>query len=207
MEIRLTGIPTYYINLNIDVERGQATESLLKSMGIHTIKRVPGFHHKNSVVVCALAHQNVLDTLKTQDNPFMLVEDDIHLTHFDHILNIPDDADALYLGVSKMGAVNGKDKELLIVDKVEGYPHLYRIYNMLAAHAIVYINMDYVKELSEVTRSFIDRGLPADLGMAQQMANGKVYALDKPMFIQSPKFRYFTDTAISKLPNVELKSK
>jgi hypothetical protein len=205
--IKLTSIPAYYINLEGGVERREKTEGILNTLGFHTKKRLPGFPHENSVMGCGLAHQNALDSLKTQDLPFILFEDDIELTHFDHILDIPDDADALYLGVSKMGVIDGKDEEMLIVDTVDGYPHLYRIYNMLAAHAIVYLNMDYVKELAEATQSFIDRGLPVDLGMAQHMANGKVYALDKPMFIQSPKFRYFTDTPISKLNNVTFKSK
>ena len=204
MEIKLTGIPAYYINLYSDSNRGDKTKSILTSLGFHEIRRSPGFKHKNSVVGCALAHQNVLDSLKDQTGPFILFEDDIELTHFDHIIQIPDDADALYLGVSKMGAVNGTHEELLLVDKVDKYPHLYRIYNMLAAHAIVYLNMDYVKELSKITQQCIDKEIPIDIGMAEQMAKGKVYALDKPMFIQSPKFRYFTDTAISKLNHTEL---
>jgi len=149
------------------------------------------------------AYQNVLISRYDKGDPFILVEDDIELTHFDHIIEVPDDADAIYLGVSKMGNVDGKDKELLLVDRVDGYDNVYRIYNMLATHAIVYLNMDYARSASDAAQKYLDNGLPHDLGIAENMKDWKVYALDKPMFIQSPKFRYYTDTAISKLPSTE----
>jgi hypothetical protein len=203
MKIKLTQIPAYYINLESQTDRGESTESLLRSLGFEFIKRAPGFPHENSVVGCGLAHQNVLDSLKNYPGPFLVFEDDIAITHLDHIIDVPEDADAIYLGVSKMGVVRGKHKELIIADKVEGYPHLYKIHNMLAAHAILYLNKDYVSSLSKVTQKCINAGKPSDIGMAKQMTKGNVYALDRPMFIQKGKFRSFTDTAISRLNNLK----
>lgn len=206
MKIKLTGIEAYYINLYSQEDRGNATYDLLHSLGFHSIKRAPGFPRKNKTLGCSLAHHNVLKSLAGSGKPFLLFEDDIELTHFDHIIDIPDDADAVYLGVSKMGMVSNKDVELLIVDKVNEYDHIYRIYNMLAAHAVLYLNTDYLISLIEEIEKMIELELPADIAMANHMRNGNVYALDKPMFIQKDKFRYFTDTAISKLPGVAFNS-
>lgn len=203
MEIKLTGIDAYYINMHRDIKREKSTLDVLGSCGFHSIRRAPGFKNKNHAVGCGLAHQNVLSSRVEHNGPFLLFEDDIALTHFDNIIEIPDNTDALYLGVSKMGVVDGTHKEELIVSKVEGYPHLVKIHNMLAAHAILYINNDYVKSLSNFIEYHIDHGIPHDIGMAEHMADWNVYALDKPMFIQREKFRYFTDTAISKLENVQ----
>lgn len=202
MKIKLTDIPAYYINLESQVDRGKQTHELLKNLHFKEIRRAPGFRHEKHAVGVGLAHQNVLDSLKKQSNPFIVFEDDIAVTHLDHIIEVPDDADAIYLGVSKMGVVGDTHKELIIADRVDGYDGLYRIYNMLAAHAVLYINQDYVKSLAEETRRYVDLGKPVDIAMAKHMSKGKVYALDRPMFIQFDKFRSFTDTDISKLSNV-----
>jgi hypothetical protein len=153
------------------------------------------------------AYQNVLLSRYDKGEPFILFEDDVEVTHLDHIIDIPDDADAVYLGVSKMGIVDGRDEENLLVNKVPGYNNLYKINNMLATHAILYLNMEYVKSASDAAQRYLDRGLPHDLGIAENMKDWNVYAFDRPMFIQSPKFRYYTDTAISDLPNVTVLNK
>jgi hypothetical protein len=132
----------------------------------------------------------------------LLFEDDIAVTHFDHIIDVPENADAIYFGVSKMGVINGKDEEMLIVSRVDGYDKVVRIYNMLSAHAVLYLNMDYVRSVSSLIEKYIDLDIPHDIALAEHMKDWNVYAVDKPVFIQSKKFRYFTDTAISKLKNV-----
>jgi GR25 family glycosyltransferase involved in LPS biosynthesis len=207
MQIKLTGIPVYYINLDSQKARGLQTKNLLHSLGFHSIRRVPGFNHENHVIGCAMAHLNALKSLVESKHPFILVEDDIEITHFDHILEVPDNIDALYLGVSKMGAIENAHKELLIVDKVEENENLYRIYNMLSAHAIVYFNMDYVEKVIKEIEKCLNYLIPVDIAMANKMIEGNVYALDRPMFIQKNKFRDFTDTPISKLNNLMLRSK
>jgi GR25 family glycosyltransferase involved in LPS biosynthesis len=203
MKIKLTQVPVYYINLESQTERNKETLDLLTSLNFNHISRSPGFPHRDTVIGCGMAHQNVLDSIKDRDLPILVFEDDIAVTHFDHIVEVPDDADALYLGVSIMGTIRGKHKERIIADKVDGYDHLYRIHNMLAAHAILYLNKEYVKSLAKETKKCVNSGKPVDIAMAKHMAKGNVYALDKPMFIQKDKFRSFTDTSISKLSNVE----
>ena len=203
MKIKLTDLRVYYINLHKDKKKDSKTLSLLKSLGFKSITRCPGFLEENYIIGSGAAYQNVLLSRYDKQDPFILFEDDIALTHFDHIIDIPDDADAIYLGVSKMGIVGGKDEEKLFVSKVEGYENLYRVYNMLATHAIVYLNMEYAKAASDSAQKYLDKGLPHDLGIAENMKNWNVYAFDKPMFIQHPKFRYYTDTPISKLEGVE----
>jgi hypothetical protein len=202
MKIKLTSIPAYYINLHNHRKKNKSIKKLLAELGFHTVKRTPGFVSETNILGCGLAHQNVLVSLGRQEGPFLLFEDDIAVTHFDHIIDVPDDADAIYLGVSKMGIIDGADCENIIVSKVEGFDNVFRIYNMLAAHAILYLNMDYVRSASKYIQEYIDLGQPHDIGLAEHMGDWKVYAIDKPVFIQSEKFRYFTDTPISKLDGV-----
>ena len=202
MKVKLIDIPAYYINLEAHRDDNKRMKKLLTSLNFRIIKRTPGYLHEDHATGVGLAHQNVLDSLKEKDSPFIVFEDDVSVTHFDHIIDIPDDADAIYLGVSKMGSVNNTHEELIIADKVDGYDNIYRIYNMLAAHAVLYLNPDYVRGLAEETQRCLDQKIPVDIGMANYMKNGKVYAIDKPMFIQTNKFRDFTDTPISRLKNV-----
>lgn len=203
MRINLLDIRTYYINIKSETKKNKATKQLLDSLGFKHVQRCPGFLKKDKVSGCSSAYENVLLSRYDKGDPFIVFEDDIQVTHFDHIIDIPDDADAIYLGVSKMGIVDGKDEEMLLVSSVKGYEHLYRIYNMLATHAVVYLNMDYAKSALEATQRCLENGIPHDVGVAENMKGWNVYAFDKPMFIQSPKFRHYTDTAISDLPNTK----
>lgn len=207
MQIKLTGVPAYYINLELHEERGKKTEEVLSNLGFHSIRKIPGFPHKNYVTGCAMAHLNALESLVKSGGPFLIFEDDIMITHFDHMIDIPEDADAVYLGVSKMGLIKNKHQELIVADKVNNYENLYRIYNMLSGHAILYLNSKYVEELIKEIKRCIQKGKPVDIAMATQMSKGIVYALNKPMFIQDGKFRSFTDTPIDKLNNLTSKTK
>lgn len=207
MKINLLSLRVYYINLHKDKKKNIKTLRLLESLGFKNVTRCPGFLTGNYISGSGDAYQNVLLSRYDKGEPFILFEDDVEVTHLDHIIDIPDDADAVYLGVSKMGIVDGRDEENLLVNKVPGYNNLYKINNMLATHAILYLNMEYVKSASDAAQRYLDRGLPHDLGIAENMKDWNVYAFDRPMFIQSPKFRYYTDTAISDLPNVTVLNK
>lgn len=207
MKINLLSLRVYYINLHKDKKKNIKTLRLLESLGFKNINRCPGFLTESYISGSGNAYQNVLLSRYDKGDPFILFEDDIEAIHLDHIIDVPDDADAIYLGVSKMGIINGGDEENLLVSKVSGYDNLYKINNMLATHAILYLNMDYVKSASDAAQRYLDLGLPHDLGIAENMKDWNVYAFDRPMFIQSPKFRYYTDTAISDLPNVTVVNK
>jgi hypothetical protein len=199
MIIRLTDLDAHYINLESKVERNDNTKNVLNDIGFKRVKRSPGFVSVDNVTGCSLAHRNVLLSIPASKYPFLLFEDDIEVKNFIDIIDIPEDADAVYLGISKMGVVNDEVVEEIWVSEASGYNNLFKIHNMLAAHAILYINKDYVDEINDSINCYVDSRVPHDVLLAKEMTNWNVYAYIDPMFIQSKKFRDYTDKKISDL--------
>jgi len=76
--------------------------------------------------------------------PFLLLQDDIEVTRdIPDTIEIPDDTDAFYLGLSTGGGhvSNNYDDGDSIYENINN--NLYKIKNMLCAHAILYITSNY----------------------------------------------------------------
>jgi hypothetical protein len=207
MRINLLDVPVYFINLEKDIDNKKHTAGLLKKLGFKNVQRVPGFLNDNPVVGCSQAHYNILKSKINYDGPFIVLEDDIEVRHLDHIVELPDDADALYLGVSAMGSYGGKDYRQISGEKVDGYsPEIYKIYNMLAAHAILYKSKEYIEHVLRIIEFHIDTKTPHDIGIAENLKYWNVYCVNKPIFYQKEKYRDLTDTELDKLMVVSKKN-
>lgn len=122
------------------------------------------------------------------DNPVLIVEDDIVFQKNPNlIIDVPNDADAFYFGISGTGmdetttrnrTVNKQDYD--IYDKT-----LIRIKNMLCAHAILYLGKSYKETLSKKTLHSI---MPCDVDMCELQPLFKIYGLRYPICWQSMKF-------------------
>ena len=122
--------------------------------------------------------------------PFVCLEDDCSATPwFRRVISVPEDADAVYLGISTYGLhpMTGL-----------GYPHvqmarvsseLVRIYNMLSTHALLFMTRAWTQKCLECVRQALDTELPGswDIPIARSMADYKVYALKSPLFYQDSK--------------------
>lgn len=199
MKIDLTSMLTYYINMAEDVEKDKATSDLLEDLGFKNFIRKPGFKAKHYTIGCGLAHQNILNTRCLKKAPFLVVEDDIAVRNFRNIIEVPDDADAVYLGLSKVGNINDKDKEEIYANKVDGFEDVYQIYNMLASHAILYINPGYARSAAQASEKYTKQKKGHDLGLAHNMRYWKVYAIEEPIFYQQGKYENHTNKTMSEL--------
>ena len=105
MNLDLREIPFYYINLDDAVERKERTESQLKELGIKRITRVPAIRHSYGA---AGTPRSMLRALEIAHNgkPFVLMEDDGAVKRWEPVIDIPDESDAFYLGISGWGRMN-----------------------------------------------------------------------------------------------------
>jgi hypothetical protein len=183
--INLLDVPVYYINLDEDFEKRQSTEKLLISMGFGSITRISAINKKSSKFLSVtLSHiKAIKSAVEKSGFPFLIVEDDITLKNNKISFEAPENLDALYLGVSKWGFYNGKG--LLQLSIEEYNDDLHRVYNMLAAHAIVYFSKDYVQALLKSYEFFIKIAGAHDFANAELMKYYKVYAVSNPIFYQS----------------------
>lgn len=139
---------------------------------------------------CGKSHVRALNSSLNTNPPCLLLEDDINTTEwYKEIFNIPDDADAVYLGTclnglhpdwKKRDANHACCSNPTVLDRTEEY---YRISGMLTTHAILYITDNYKKHCINIIDQ--DNGNNhCDVLMASRMQDFRVYACKYPMFYQ-----------------------
>ena len=190
MKINLLNLPVFYINLKKDKQKSIETVEVLKSLGFTNINRFDAILGETKKEGCAKSHQALLKELDI-DGPFIVFEDDIESNgSFNPVIEVPDDADAVYLGISAYSLDNGITGQSLVADKIDD--NLYRIYNMLAAHAILYLNKDYYKFLAKAIQAMINADRNQDNARAETMKYFNVYAFRHPFFYQGDKHKPVT---------------
>lgn len=182
MIINLLNIPIYYINLDDDVDKRKSTETLLKRMGFRNVQRISAiFHPKGRIIGCARSHYEVLKEAKP---PFIIIEDDCALNKdFVHEIEVPDDADALYLGISHWGRYLNHSGPYVHYEKVND--EIVRVFNMLATHAIMYLSQTYVDICKRISYHYgyeVEGHL--DIGFAEIHKFYNVYSFDEPLLRQ-----------------------
>jgi hypothetical protein len=186
MKLNLREIPAVYMNLGHHKEKNESMYSMLSGMGFKTIERIEGvLDSDNPIAGCSKAHHKAL---KTYEAPFILFEDDCVLfqENFQPIVELPDDADALYLGISSWGRMNGHDGQYIQYDEFEEHPNLLRIYNMLGGHSVVYLNDFYIEMCAKVAHhaGYVIKNYQ-DIGFAEIQKFFNVYSLNNPIFYQT----------------------
>lgn len=129
------------------------------------------------------------ETVGANAGPLLLLEDD---ATFDAppgalLVDCPDDADALYLGLSRWSLPRGKRRGSpfpsdLRASPVPEHPALVRIENMLASHAILYVTPRYRAACAEALRA--NPGVAGDVLFAELQPRFRVYAQRRPLFYQ-----------------------
>lgn len=181
--INLQDLPVYVINLERDVDKKKKINSVLKNAGFTNIIWHPGVIAENKTVGVAMSHNNLLNELSNRDLPCLVLEDDINVFDPKTSINVPVDADAYYLGNSIWGLYGGSGKKKISVEKLNDETH--RVYNMLAAHAILYLNKEYVNFLHQATSFNISIKTNQDKARAETMKYWNIYAATRPMFYQN----------------------
>jgi len=186
MKIDLRKLPAVYMNGEQHTEKSQNMQSMLSRMGFEDIRRTEGvLDSENSVAGCSKAHHKALSEFRA---PFILFEDDCVLfeENFQPIIELPDNADALYLGISSWGRMNGHDGQYVQYDEFEEHSNLLRIYNMLGGHSVVYLNDFYREMCTKVAyhAGYVIKNYQ-DTGFAEIQRFFNVYSLNNPIFYQT----------------------
>jgi hypothetical protein len=190
MIINILKLPVFYINLKEEKIKNKETRETLKALGFKDVRRFDAILGKDKTEGCAMSHQAILNEIDI-DGPFIVFEDDIEINDsFNPIIDVPEDADAVYLGLSSFALNNSKTDQDLIADKVDD--SVYRIYNMLAAHSILYIQKDYYKFISKAINAMLNADRNQDNARADTMKYFNIYALNHPLFYQGGKHRILT---------------
>lgn len=188
--LNILNIPAYYINLDEDVEKRHEIESTLRSLGFKSIYRVPGHKEATKRIGVAKSHYDALSIISKKGLPAIVFEDDVSVFNFKTGINVPQDADAYYLGNSSWGIYGGKGQLKISISKFD--EDTYKIHNMLAAHAILYLNKDYVDFLNKAIQFNISIETNQDKARAETMKYFNIYSAASPMFYQNGAHERFT---------------
>ena len=183
MKIKLLDIPVYYINMAKDTHKKEYIEQILKEVGFKNINRIDAVEDKkNGKVGLSKSQYKALSQIPA---PFIILEDDADPRYFVKEIDIPNDADAVYLGTSQWGFQSSHAGYYLKYSKVVGNKDVLRIYNMLSSHAILYLKQDYVEMCKRTTKYCSEiYPMPMDVPFAMIQRFFNIYAMNKPLFIQ-----------------------
>lgn len=183
MKINLLDIPVYYINMAKDVHKKEHIEKQLNDLGFKYINRIDAVEDKSNGRVGLSKSQ--MKALSQAPAPFIVLEDDADPKHFVKEIEVPDDADALYLGNSQWGFQSSHAGFYLKYKKVKDNPDIFRIFNMLSSHAILYLTNDYVNMCIRTTKYCAEvYAMPMDVPFAMIQRFFNIYAVNKPIFVQ-----------------------
>lgn len=184
MKIDLRDVETYYINLDRHPEKNESMVSLIDSFGFNNITRVSGVDRPDSSIIgCASSHVNILSDASA---PTIILEDDCEIFHNNPVIEVPDDADAVYLGLSSWALnVDSGSQWVHSFNLKKDCPSVFKVNNMLATHAILYLNKDYMDMCLRAGRYSADSVEHIDVSFARFQRFFNVYALAKPTFYQS----------------------
>ena len=185
MNLDLREIPVVYINMDKDVDKRERIENHIDRLGFKTKIRVPGVVHEDGARAgCALAQYNALHEI---DPPFIILEDDATPFDYNPIISIPDDTDALYLGISSWGRMNSHSGPFVQWDYYfkEVDINLLRVYNMLGTHAILYLNSEYISVCEKIAYHQLNINEHVDIGFTDVQKYYNVYAFNQPLFYQT----------------------
>ena len=166
-----------------DKEKKAYLTTKLSELGFTNVNRIEGIVASPGIVGLSRSQNTALSQIRA---PFIIMEDDCDPLYFKSVVEVPEDADAIYLGNSPWGRMNSHHGFFLQYSKVEGYDEVYRIYNMLSSHAILYLSDSYVDICKRTTYhcGYVSMSVPMDVPFADIQKWYNVYAMDKPHFVQ-----------------------
>lgn len=185
MKINILDIPVFYINMKKDVEKNNNMSQMLKDLGFKNVTRIEAVEDKTSGRRGLSKSQYM--ALSKVPAPFIILEDDCHPKGFSSEIEVPDDADAVYLGNSAWGLIGSYTGLLLKYKKVADFPGVFRIFNMLSSHAILYLTDEYVSVCKRTTNycaNVSKEPVPMDVPFAEIQKYFNIYTINRPLFIQ-----------------------
>lgn len=183
MIIDLRDVEIFYINIKKDKEKNRSMLDLIDQFGFNHSQRIDATYiPDNPISGCAASHYKILSSIKS---PAIILEDDCVIKNNTSTIEVPDDADAIYLGLSQWGYKNdtSKPKNFDFI-KHKSMQGIYKINSMLATHAILYLTNEYINACTRVAKYSADNGVHVDQGFARIQRYYNVYALANPIFYQ-----------------------
>jgi hypothetical protein len=182
MNIDLRTIPVYWATIERNIDRHSKMSKMFNHLDLRQTTQINGPISNPYTIGIADTHISGI----SNDLPLLMLEDDCAVTSdWNPVLNVPENTDAVYLGSSWYGMVQGHSKfRGCISSEVDDY--YLRPYNMLGMHSVLYLTKEYRDKVIELLEQFkLNPGSSGcDECIAMNMKNYNILALKKPFFYQ-----------------------
>jgi hypothetical protein len=190
MRIDLRNIKGYFLTVDTNSKRKHHMLDEFKNENLTEVNPVIGIGKYKSG---ATGFCRMIDlALRNQDRsipfqPFAIYEDDTSkYREYPEFLNIPDDADILYIGISKC-SMNDKQFHYNTYYKCVD-SEVIRIYNMLSTHGIIICSASGALAIQNAVLEAYHKNIIWDIFMAYIQPYYNVYALKNPLVYQDSKY-------------------
>jgi len=156
---------------------------------------VEGFTDKGKMNAVYAIIKLLEEKLSKEFKPFIFLEDDCNVTPwFRNVIQIPDDSDAVWIGLSVYSLHPEIDRAIPYIQATEvpNFPEVVKIVNMLGTHAMLFISKRWTENFLECCKLTLEHNQDGpdpnyDWFPARSMKNFNVYALKQPLFFQDSK--------------------
>lgn len=190
MKIFLKNIKHYFLTVDTNGSRKHHMINEFKDYDLTEVNPVLGVIREQSG---ATGFSRMIDlALREQDrtksfSPFVMYEDDCSkYRDYPDYIEIPDNADICYIGLSEC-SMNNKEWH-----NASYYTHIdndvVRIYNMLAMHGIIVCSASGALAIQKAVLEGYERKITWDVFVAQIQPYYNVYALKQPLVFQDEKY-------------------
>ena len=192
MILKLYDLKYYYLTLPNNKERIENIEKNFKDLDLAQVLSISGANitkfQSGALGFCKMADQALAD----QDNsnnfvPFGLLEDDANkYRDFPETLEIPDNADILYIGTSIYGYNHSIKWANLNVftESIGNNTSVYKINNMLSTHGFIITSIKGLNYLKKTMNIAYNMDIGWDIILAGMQSYYNVYCLKTPLVYQ-----------------------
>lgn len=182
MLIDLSSLNSFWLTCNKSKSRWNDMETMMERLNIKTTKLNGEITNPYTIGV-ALNHRDAL--MKSGSSPVIILEDDARTTpNYTATVEVPDDADAFYLGTSFYGRLQNQTIPHGAICATHDKSTV-KLINMLSLHAVIYFTDRYKKFVINILDEFIKEpyGGMDDI-LATKLHYFNVYAPKSPLFYQ-----------------------
>jgi hypothetical protein len=196
MKLSLKDVKLYIISPGVDRYKSRLLTVFerLVSNGFKNIEFVRSIPDSNGIDSLTRTNLHIMRNELTFGHcrPFIIIEDDIALFHDIDIIETPEDADCIYLGVSKWVYPHPYEtlgrgfhiRENSSADVKDYNLDLTRMTGMTGGHGILFLNPEYVRKFINAMEPRLIFHTPHDLVHATLHPMFHIYALKNPLFYQ-----------------------
>lgn len=182
MLITLSSLDSFWLTCDKSKSRWDDMEMMLKKLNINTTKLNGEITNPYTVGV-AKNHRDAL--IKSGSSPIIIFEDDARITpNYIDSVQVPDNADAFYLGTSFYGRLQNQTIAHAAICASHDKTTV-KLINMLSLHAVIYITDEYKNFVINLLDEFIKEpyGGMDDI-LATKLHYFNIYAPKAPLFYQ-----------------------